>query len=96
MPSAKGIITGKIFEYLVSERPILAIGPKDGDLAKILSETNAGVIVDFEDEKVLKVAIKAFYQDFKDGRLKVNSRDINQSHRRKLTKKLSEIIKQVG
>jgi glycosyltransferase involved in cell wall biosynthesis len=35
-PNAKGILTGKIFEYMASGRPILAIGPKDGDTAIIL------------------------------------------------------------
>ena len=29
VPSAKGIITGKIFEYLQAKRPILAIGTED-------------------------------------------------------------------
>ena len=32
-PNAKGIITGKVFEYIASGRPILVIGPKDGDLS---------------------------------------------------------------
>lgn len=95
VPSAKGIITGKVFEYLVSERPILAIGPKDGDLAKILSETKAGVIVDFKDKELLKSTIKSFYKDFKEGKLEVNSNDINRYHRKNLTAKLSEIIKEV-
>jgi hypothetical protein len=96
VPSAKGIITGKIFEYLVSERPILAIGPIDGDLAKILKESNAGTIVGFDDKKLLKSAIKTLYKKFKEGVLKVDSTEISQYHRRNLTEKLSEIIKQIG
>ena len=51
VPSAKGIITGKIFEYLQAKRPILAIGPENGDLAEILSETNSGTIVGFDNKK---------------------------------------------
>ena len=35
-PNAKGILTGKIFEYLGSGRPILSIGPEDGDAAIII------------------------------------------------------------
>lgn len=96
VPSAKGIITGKIFEYLVSERPILAIGPEDGDLAKILSETNAGVIVDFDDRKYLKETLRKFYKDFQKEDLKVNPKNINQYHRRNLTEKMSHIIKEIS
>lgn len=95
VPSAKGIITGKIFEYLVSERPILAIGPKNGDLAKILADTNAGTIVDFKEKELLKTTIKTYYKDFIEGNLNVDSSNINQYHRRNLTKKLSEIINKV-
>lgn len=45
--NAKGILTGKFFEYLASKNPVLAIGPTDGDIAEILKETNAGQIFDF-------------------------------------------------
>ena len=30
----KGILTGKLFEYLIAWRPIFAIGPENGDLAQ--------------------------------------------------------------
>lgn len=44
-----GIVPGKVFEYLASEQPILAIGPIDGDAAKILSTQSATHVVGFED-----------------------------------------------
>ena len=47
VPSAKSIITGKIFEYLMVKRPILAIAPTNGDLAEIIEQTNSGVVVEF-------------------------------------------------
>lgn len=93
--SAKGIITGKIFEYLQAKRPILAIGPTDGDLAEIINETNSGVIIDFEDVVKIKLEILKMYKSFKDNRLEVGSKNINQYHRKNLTKKLSEIIKEI-
>lgn len=95
VPSAKAIITGKIFEYLQAKRPILAIGPEDGDLAEILSETNAGVIVGFENEEKLKLEITKLYSEFKSGNLSVNSQNIEQYHRKELTKKLSKVIKEL-
>ena len=93
VPSAKGIITGKIFEYLQAKRPILAIGPENGDLAEILSETNSGVIVGFDNKKQLKEEILQLYSDFKNDKLIVDSKNIEQYHRKELTRKLSEVIK---
>jgi len=95
VPSAKGIITGKIFEYLQAKRPILAVGPEDGDLAEILTKTNAGTIVDFDDKAKMKKEIMQLYADYKKGDLQVASEDITQYHRKKLTEKLSIILKQV-
>ena len=67
VPSAKGIITGKIFEYLAIGRPVLCIGPPDGDAAHIIREAEAGPIVDFEDLEGLKNAVRALYDTWKKG-----------------------------
>ncbi|WBX75642.1 glycosyltransferase family 4 protein [Tenacibaculum ovolyticum] len=95
VPSAKGIITGKIFEYLQAKRPILAIGPEDGDLAVILKNTNSGTIVDFNDKEAIKRTVLSLYKSYKENTLQVSSKDIEQYHRKELTKQLSVILKQV-
>jgi glycosyltransferase involved in cell wall biosynthesis len=95
VPSANGIITGKIFEYLVAKRPILAIAPLNGDLAEIISETNSGLVVDFEDKHALKIAILDLYTKFKQGNLTVESKNIGQFHRKELTRKVSELINKI-
>ena len=95
VPSAKGIITGKIFEYLMVNRPILAIAPKDGDLAEILNTTNAGNVVDFEDRVTFKNIILELYSKYKQGNLSVNSKNIEQFHRKELTKKVAEILNEL-
>ena len=61
-PNAKGILTGKLYEYLASGRPILCIGPKDGDAARILKETGAGQTANFDDKEETKKIIKEYYQ----------------------------------
>lgn len=91
----KGILTGKLFEYLKAKRPILAIGPEDGDLATILKETNAGVVFDFSNEAKLKFEILQLYQQYKKGNLVVTSKNIKKYHRKELTKQLAEIIKKI-
>ena len=45
-PGAEGILTGKLFEYIGAGRPILGIGPVNGDAAKILRECGAGEMFD--------------------------------------------------
>ena len=95
VPSARGIITGKIFEYLNANRPILAIGPTDGDLSEILNCTNAGIVIDFNDETSLKSTLLEFYRLYKEKSLQVYSMNIDQYHRRNLTKKISKIIKKI-
>ena len=92
VPSAKGILTGKIFEYLMAKRPILAIAPSNGDVSEIINETNSGVVIDFGDKVALKKAILEYYSKFKLGNLNVESKNIAQFHRKELTKKVSELI----
>lgn len=90
---SEGILTGKLFEYLTAKRPILAMGPETGDLSEILKNTNAGVVVGFGNEAKLTSEIRNLYQQYKTGNLQVNSKNIEQFHRKELTKSLSEIIK---
>jgi glycosyltransferase involved in cell wall biosynthesis len=90
---SEGILTGKLFEYLTAKRPILAMGPETGDLSEILKNTSSGVVVGFDNEAELTSEIRNLYQQYKTGDLQVNSKNIEQFHRKELTKSLSEIIK---
>ena len=92
--SAKGIITGKIFEYLKANRPILAIGPEDGDLAEIIQETNSGCVIDFDNVEAIKTELKKMYASYKNDSLTIVSKNIEQYHRKNLTQRLSVIIKE--
>ena len=94
VPNAKGVITGKIFEYLQAKRPILAIGPVDGDLAEIISQTKSGKIIDFDNNLDLKSTVLDYYTDYKKGKLEIQSQNIDQFHRKELTKKLADTLHQ--
>ncbi|MEN9699749.1 MAG: hypothetical protein RLZZ301_947 [Bacteroidota bacterium] len=48
--SQKGIVTGKLFEYLASNQAILAVGPSDGDAAHILKQQAGTYMVDFDSD----------------------------------------------
>lgn len=90
---SKGILTGKLFEYLTSKRPILAIGPEDGDLAKILDETKAGKVFNYSNLSDLKAHIIALYQAFKEENLQTEAINIEKFHRKNLTKQLVNVLK---
>ena len=94
--NAKGILTGKFFEYLAAKRPILAVGPTDGDAAVVLNETSAGVIVDFADEQATKTAILNYYNRYKKGTLSVQSESVERFSRRSLTGELAGLLDEFG
>ena len=91
-PNARGILTGKIFEYMSSGRPVLAIGPTDGEVAKVLRETGTGQIVDFHDKNGLKNMILDLYGRFREGNLMVTAKNLDRYSRRTLTGKMTELF----
>lgn len=90
--NAKGIITGKLFEYLAAGRPVLGIGPVDGDAAEIINDTKAGMISGFGDNNRLKNNILALYHDYKKGELQINAGDVSKYSRKKLTEELVKLL----
>ncbi len=95
VPSAKGIITGKIFEYLQARRPILAIAPEDGDLAEIIKATDAGICIDFNAKEALKESILNWYNQYKSNTLAAATSGIERYHRKNLTQELVGILKEL-
>jgi Glycosyltransferase Family 4 len=91
-PDTKSIIPGKLFEYMVSNRPIIAIGPKESDFAEIITATNTGVFFDYTEKTKLKSVILDFYNQFLEGKLQANGVGLQQYSRRNLTQELAQLI----
>ncbi len=88
--NAKGILTGKFFEYLASGRPILCVGPLDSDVAKIIEETKSGSCADFDDFGEIRDIILACYDDYNRGQeTELIERNIDKYSRLSLTAKLA-------
>ncbi|MCF6130758.1 glycosyltransferase family 4 protein [Flavobacterium wongokense] len=88
----KSIIPGKLFEYMVSERPIVAIGPKDSDFAEIITSTNTGVFFTYDEKEALKAQLLKYYQEYQNQNLNVNAVGLQKYSRKNLTEQLVEII----
>ncbi|WP_374464031.1 glycosyl transferase family 1 [Chryseobacterium sp.] len=90
--SSKGIIPGKIFEYLASGKQILSFGPDKADVAKILEETQAGKHFGYQDTEIVKKFIQEKFNLWKNGDLLENTQHIDQFSRKNLTRQLTEIL----
>ncbi|MEG1377040.1 MAG: glycosyltransferase family 4 protein, partial [Myroides sp.] len=88
-----GIIPGKLFEYMAAERPILAIGPKQSDVEKIIKDTNAGKYFNYDNLQEVKQYILDCYTKYKQNNLKVHGIGLQYFSRKKLTEKLAGVIK---
>jgi glycosyltransferase involved in cell wall biosynthesis len=88
----KSIIPGKLFEYMVSERPIIAIGPESSDFAEIITATNTGVFFTYNEKEKLKALLLEYYQEYQNKNLKVNAVGLQQYSRKYLTEKLSKLL----
>ena len=59
----KGIIPGKVFEYMAAKRPILAIGPKGWDIIQIIQETASGKTFYYSQEDELKKVLLDWFSN---------------------------------
>ncbi|TBW29336.1 glycosyltransferase family 4 protein [Gramella sp. KN1008] len=91
----RGIIPGKLFEYLASRRPILAIGPEKWDVQQIIKETGAGEVFGYKDKGSIKSHILKLFENYKKDDLAFNSHGIGKYHRKRLTERLAALIKEV-
>ena len=84
-----GILTGKFFEYLASQKPILAIGPTDGDLAKIIQETNCGNLFDYGDSEGM---LRFLEKNLNKRGSQSNGEKAGQYSRKQLTSKIVQLL----
>ncbi|WP_394972190.1 glycosyltransferase [uncultured Croceitalea sp.] len=89
----KGILPGKLFEYLNAKRPILAIGPENWEAATIVKETNSGVGLVSTAESALKNVLLEWFELYQKNKLQLNSKGIEKYSRKELTQQLANFIR---
>lgn len=92
---ADEMIPGKLFEYMASRKPIIAIGPKDSDVAEILKITKSGEIFEKSDLKILAEHITQLVSNYENGIFENDPVSLEQYSRRDLSKKIADLIKMI-
>jgi len=82
-PNAKGILTGKVFEYMAANRPVLATGPVDGDVAAILNECEAGQMFGKSEKDKAKAYLLELFEAYLQGKTYSNNRKKVENYSRK-------------
>jgi glycosyltransferase involved in cell wall biosynthesis len=92
----KGVLSGKVFEYLAAERPILALVPPDGAAAELIRDTGAGVVAPPDDVDAIEAALRELHQRFANGGLPATEIPAETRHRlsrRARAEELAEVLR---
>ena len=86
--------TGKIFEYMNTGRPVLAVLPEKGAAADLVRESKIGVVAHTENVEAIKSALKGYYDSWSEGKLEFapDRSVIERFERKELTCKLAEVF----
>jgi glycosyltransferase involved in cell wall biosynthesis len=83
------IIPGKLYEYMASKRPIIAIGPDSSDVEVILKQTKSGTYFRYNEATTLRTLLVKHFEAYKTEQLKVDSKGLEAYSRKSLTQQLA-------
>jgi glycosyltransferase involved in cell wall biosynthesis len=95
----RGVLSGKVFEYLAAGRPILAVVPPDGAAAELIRSVDAGPVVAPDDVDGIKAALADLYARFTNGGLPDVALDAEwrrRLSRRTRVEETAELMREVG
>ena len=95
----QGVLSGKVFEYLAAERPILAAVPPEGAAAALIRETGAGIVAAPDDVQGLGQALAELHSRWRAGTLdgtRLSSDDREQLGRGARVEELAEVLRSLA
>jgi glycosyltransferase involved in cell wall biosynthesis len=90
-PNAKGILPGKMFEYMALGHPILAIGPSGSDCEEIIVKLKAGCFHGFMDAAGMKATLEQWFHAWQSGEFGSETQNIEAFSRRNLAHEIIEL-----
>jgi len=96
-PAEKGVYTGKLFDYLAAQRPILALGIPGSVIEELLKNTKAGTYVSCVEE--LRNAILSYYQEYKlTGKVTYKGKltEIDKYSHREMARKFANVLDSIS
>ena len=97
--AGKGVLSGKVYEYIAAGRPILAVVPPDGAAAELVRETGAGVVVAPDDVDGIRAALVDLHARFANGGLasvELAKRDEDRLSRRARVEELAALVEEIA
>lgn len=88
VPDNHLFIAGKLFDYLGTRKPIIAIGPKEGEVRSILENTKSGFYYNYTESQRITSDIVSMLEEEVDLNTRFQFENIEQYSRINLTKKL--------
>ena len=91
------IITGKLFEYLATGNPILAIGPTNGNASALLKDAQRDEMLDYNDKDNILLQIESAYTSWKNKSIPQYSlNDLEPFTKKGLTEKLANKLNELS
>jgi glycosyltransferase involved in cell wall biosynthesis len=99
LPEGSNAATGKLWEYLAVERPVLVIGPSTSVAAQVVHELEAGLAVEPTDDRAVEDAVLEMFRRWENGEAHVpgvREEVYQRVSRQRLTGMLAEVLDQAG
>lgn len=90
---SKGVYTGKVFDYISIDRPIIALVDPTDVAAQLVNETASGYVCDNDDVEGIVILLKKLVDDYRGNSLPIRNWEIIENFKReKQVQKINAVI----